>query len=158
MDICIRKHFLCYCEHSRIRYNKCIRTHFLKLLKVSSCTLKVIVMCQDISCNINLNISFMGELNTLFLNPNASPPIYTASAPNITAIFKTSRLLAGMRSSVSLPLYICPAILSSFPRCFSTAFLYYCFTLNVIPSPIGTIDVTKSSECVSSYTYSRILA
>ncbi len=68
------------------------------------------------------------------------------------------KTLDGMRSSVSLPLYICPAILSSFPRCFSTAFLYYCFTLNVIPSPIGTIDVTKSSECVSSYTYSRILA
>src|SRR5699024_10510476 len=31
--------------------------------------------------------------------PKASPPIYTASAPKVTAVFRTSRLPAGIRSS-----------------------------------------------------------
>ena len=38
-------------------------------------------------------------------SPKASPPIYTASAPYITATFKTSRLLAGDNISGSTVVY-----------------------------------------------------
>ena len=50
----------------------------------------------------NRTPSFMSSMEKFFAfarSPNASPPIYTASAPNITAVFNTSRLLAGISNS-----------------------------------------------------------
>ena len=39
-------------------------------------------------------------------SPKTSPPIYTASAPNITAVFNTSRLLAGINNSGCLLIFL----------------------------------------------------
>ena len=46
--------------------------------------------------------SFISSIEKFFAlarKPNASPPMYTASAPNTTAVFNTSRLLAGINNS-----------------------------------------------------------
>ena len=47
-------------------------------------------------------------------SPKASPPMYTASAPNITAVLSTSRLPAGIKSSG----FLLPAIILPLPFLF----------------------------------------
>ena len=62
----------------------------------------------------------------------------------LTAVFKTSRLLAGISNSGFL---ILPT-----PYVFKS----YSFTLTVTPSPTGRISVTSWSLCFNSYRYSLI--
>ena len=65
----------------------------------------------------------------------AEPPMYTASAPNITAVLSTSRLPAGIKSSG----FLLPAIiLPSFPCPFPYASF---FMLTVTPSPTGSTTI-----------------
>ena len=62
--------------------------------------------------------SFISSIEKFFAfarNPNASPPIYTASAPKITAVFNTSRLLAGINSSIGLLIFLL-LVLCSLPH------------------------------------------
>ena len=62
--------------------------------------------------------SFISSIEKFFAfarNPNASPPIYTASAPKITAVFNTSRLLAGINNSIGLLIFLL-LVLCSLPH------------------------------------------
>ena len=102
-----------------------------QLFKIFSYPFKIIVVGKNICCNIHFYIMCMCEFYSLFhffhreifcfrtQARNASPPIYTASAPKITAVFNTSRLLAGINSSIGL------SHLPSTP----------CFMLTATPSP-----------------------
>ena len=84
-------------------------------------------------------------------SPKTSPPMYTASAPKITATFNTSRLLAGTSNSGFLMLFPFYSLSSS---CFRVPFapvcprqsysVFCCFMVIAIPSPSGTTDVSSS--------------
>ena len=88
-------------------------------------------------------ISSIVKFFALARSPKTSPPIYTASAPYLTALFKTSRLLAG-------------TINSGFFITTSNLICDYFFTAITIPSPIGTILVSNLSSCFTVSKNSRI--
>ena len=60
------KFFLSDCKHTRVRYNNRIRLYYIKFLKVFSCTIKVIIMRKNVSCNIHLYIMFVCKLNPVY--------------------------------------------------------------------------------------------
>ena len=112
--------YRCVCNHFRVVY---IHFHIMFMRKCDSffqCPpWKSSSLCAESKC-------FSSDINRI--------------CSKMTAVFNTSRLLAGIKVQDVLPFI---------------SFLF--FTLTATPSPSGIMDVVSSSWCFNSYRYSRIL-
>ena len=57
----LRTYFFCDLIDSRIRNNQCIRSDFPEFFKILPDALQILIMCQNISCDVYFYTMFVGK-------------------------------------------------------------------------------------------------
>ena len=145
MQLHIRQHPSCNGKNSRVGNNQRIRTDFLQLLKISLYSRKVLIVGQNIGCNINFYPMLMGKGDSL---PNLLIRKISGFGPEAECL--SSQIYCISSVNYSRFQYIQTASRNQ-KFCFSHGSLLGIFTLKATPSPMGTMLVFSSSIWVSVY-------